>query len=620
MTSSLSVDPSDHGNALLIWAVRSGLLGILGIGLWVMVLMMVFFGYQIAISNRMVPGVMIDGVDVGGLTLEQARAQLASSIDYPQQAIFTFVYQERVWQVSATELGVHLDLDRTLAQAFDVGHQDTPVRNLQEQVQAWARGVQVSPHYVFDQSATLAYLDGLLREIGTPAVQPTLVFDGLAVQTTPAQVGIELDTAAILNQITAQVQQFTAGAQIPLTVKEVQPQAVDLESTAAFLRTAVSAPLTLTATDGSGQPLGEWHIQPEQIAPLLQITETVGEAGVRTFGVEVEMDGFQEALRQLAPGLIVPGRNGRFHFDDANKQLVVIESAVDARELNVEATVASLERAVFSPDQRVVPLVFTTTPPRYHNNLTATELGITELVSESTSYYTGSSAARMQNIEVGTAFFDGVIVAPREVFSFNAILGELSYERGFADGATIFGGRAVKGIGGGICQVSTTIFRTAFFGGFPIVERYSHGYRVYYYELGNWGPGLDAAIFTPSADFKFQNDTDYHILLEAEMLPEQDALTFRFYSTNPGRQVEVSQPIVRNITQPTATIYEENPALSQGQQLQVDWSKEGGDVVVTRIIRDAFGNILEQRDFGTFYQPWSAVIQVAPGDSRLRTG
>jgi vancomycin resistance protein YoaR len=366
--------------------------------------------------------------------------------------------------------------------------------------------------------------------------------------------------------------------------------------------------------------LGEWHIQPEQIAPLLQITETVGEAGVRTFGVEVEMDGFQEALRQLAPGLIVPGRNGRFHFDDANKQLVVIEPAVDARELNVEATVASLERAVFSPDQRVVPLVFTTTPPRYHNNLTATELGITELVSESTSYYTGSSAARMQNIEVGTAFFDGVIVAPREVFSFNAILGELSYERGFADGATIFGGRAVKGIGGGICQVSTTIFRTAFFGGFPIVERYSHGYRVYYYELGNWGPGLDAAIFTPSADFKFQNDTDYHILLEAEMLPEQDALTFRFYSTNPGRQVEVSQPIVRNITQPTATIYEENPALSQGQQLQVDWSKEGGDVVVTRIIRDAFGNILEQRDFGTFYQPWSAVIQVAPGDSRLRTG
>jgi vancomycin resistance protein YoaR len=620
MTSSLSVDPSDHGNALLIWAVRSGLLGILGIGLWVMVLMMVFFGYQIAISNRMVPGVMIDGVDVGGLTLEQARAQLASSIDYPQQAIFTFVYQERVWQVSATELGVRLDLDRTLAQAFDVGHQDTPVRNLQEQVQAWARGVQVSPHYVFDQSATLAYLDGLLREIGTPAVQPTLVFDGLAVQTTPAQVGIELDTAAILNQITAQVQQFTAGAQIPLTVKEVQPQAVDLEATAAFLRTAVSAPLTLTATDGSGQPLGEWHIQPEQIAPLLQITETVGEAGVRTFGVEVEMDGFQEALRQLAPGLIVPGRNGRFHFDDANKQLVVIEPAVDARELNVEATVASLERAVFSPDQRVVPLVFTTTPPRYHNNLTATELGITELVSESTSYYTGSSAARMQNIEVGTAFFDGVIVAPREVFSFNAILGELSYERGFADGATIFGGRAVKGIGGGICQVSTTIFRTAFFGGFPIVERYSHGYRVYYYELGNWGPGLDAAIFTPSADFKFQNDTDYHILLEAEMLPEQDALTFRFYSTNPGRQVEVSQPIVRNITQPTATIYEENPALSQGQQLQVDWSKEGGDVVVTRIIRDAFGNILEQRDFGTFYQPWSAVIQVAPGDSRLRTG
>ena len=460
----------------------------------------------------------------------------------------------------------------------------------------------------------------MLEEIGTPAVQPTLIFDGLDVRTTPAQMGIELETEAILNQITAQVQQFTAGAQIPLVVKEVQPHAVDLESTAAFLRTAVSAPLTLTASDANGQPLGEWHIQPAQIAPLLHVSETIAEDGTRMFGVEVNMDGFQEALRQLAPGLIVPARNGRFHFDDVTKQLVVKEAAVDARELNVEATLAHLEQAVFSVDQRVVPMAFISTPPRYHNNLTATELGITELVSESTSYYTGSTAARIQNIEVGTALFDGVIIAPQEVFSFNAILGELSYERGFAEGAIIFGGRTVKGIGGGICQVSTTIFRSAFFGGFPIVERYSHGYRVYYYELGNWGPGLDAAIFTPSADFKFQNDTDYHILLEAEMLPEQDALTFRFYSTNPGRQVEVSQPIVRNVSQPTATIYEVNPDLTSGQQLQVDWSKEGGDVVVTRIIRDQFGNILEQRDFGTFYQPWSAVIQVAPGDARARNG
>ena len=620
MTPSPSTYPQTDPISPLVWLVRSALLGMMGIGLWVMVLMMVFFGYQIAISDRIVPGVMIDGVNVGGLTLEEARAQLASSMDYPKQAIFTFVYQERVWQVSAEELGVRLDLERTVSEAFAVGHQDTPLRNLQDQAQAWVRGVQIGSRYVFDQSATLALLQTMLEEIGTPAVQPTLIFDGLNVRTTPTQMGIELETEAILNQITAQVQQFTAGAQIPLVVKEVQPHAVDLESTAAFLRTAVSAPLTLTASDANGQPLGEWHIQPAQIAPLLHVSETIAEDGTRMFGVEVSMDGFQEALRQLAPGLIVPARNGRFHFDDVTKQLVVKEAAVDARELNVEATLAHLEQAVFSVDQRVVPMAFISTPPRYHNNLTATELGITELVSESTSYYTGSTAARIQNIEVGTALFDGVIIAPQEVFSFNAILGKLSYERGFAEGAIIFGGRTVKGIGGGICQVSTTIFRSAFFGGFPIVERYSHGYRVYYYELGNWGPGLDAAIFTPSADFKFQNDTDYHILLEAEMLPEQDALTFRFYSTNPGRQVEVSQPIVRNVSQPTATIYEVNPDLTSGQQLQVDWSKEGGDVVVTRIIRDQFGNILEQRDFGTFYQPWSAVIQVAPGDARARNG
>ncbi|MEL7236499.1 MAG: VanW family protein, partial [Chloroflexota bacterium] len=219
--------------------------------------------------------------------------------------------------------------------------------------------------------------------------------------------------------------------------------------------------------------------------------------------------------------------------------------------------------------------------------------------------------------------YNGVIIAPGENFSFNDLVGEISEDTGFVEGAIIFGGRTVKGIGGGVCQVSTTAYRAAFSGGYEIMERHSHGYRVGYYEQGGSGPGLDAAIYitdpgdrNPGADFKFANNTDYHLLIETEFMGDLDALEFRFYSTNPGHTVEISEPIVRNVTQPLQTVYEVNENLQPGQQLQVDWSQEGGDVIVTRIIRDDVGNILERRDYGTFYQPWAAVVQVAPGDSR----
>ena len=110
----------------------------------------------------------------------------------------------------------------------------------------------------------------------------------------------------------------------------------------------------------------------------------------------------------------------------------------------------------------------------------------------------------------------------------------------------IFGGSTVTGIGGGICQVSTTVFRAAFSGGFAITERNSHGYRVGYYEYAGAGPGLDAAIWQPTSDFRFQNNTPYHLLIESEFMGARDALQFRFYSTRHWHTV-VEPPIIRDV-------------------------------------------------------------------------
>ena len=145
--------------------------------------------------------------------------------------------------------------------------------------------------------------------------------------------------------------------------------------------------------------------------------------------------------------------------------------------------------------------------------MTARELGITELVSQGVTYFLGSAATRVKNIATSAGKFHGVIVGPGETFSFDEFLGDVSLDQGYAEALIIFNGRTIKGVGGGVCQVSTTAFRAAYQAGFPIVERWPHAYRVSWYERG-FGPGLDATVFAPEVDFKFKNDTPYHLLIE----------------------------------------------------------------------------------------------------------
>ena len=605
-----------HRPGMNPWLVRIPLLVILGGMLTVTTLIVVFVLFQLSVAGRIAPGVSAYGIELGGLTQAEAAAALQNAFAYADDTVFTFRYEDEFWQFTAAELGVSLDADATAQAALDAS-QDEAVLPLAVQAQAWLSGINVQPVVRFEEGVARSQLEAAASEFSQAPQNAQLVINGLNIETVPAQTGLALDVDTALADLRERITALEPGGEITLSVVESQPEWVDVESTAAYIRTALSAPIMLVANDVDGNLLGPWSVTPQQIVALLDVTPTTDEAGNPSYTVNIDMNGFAPYLQSLAPGLIVPARDGRFVFNDELGQLEALAPARDGRTLDVQATIERMEEAVFSVDKRTVEVAFNYTRPRYHNNITAAELGITEMVSSSRTFYTGSTAARRHNIENGAAFYNGVIVGPGETFSFNDIIGDISEETGFVEGAIIFGGRTVKGVGGGVCQVSTTAYRAAFFGGYPIKVRFSHGYRVFYYELGNAGPGLDAAIYTPTADFQFVNDADHHLLIETEFIPDEDAVEFRFYSTNPGRTIEVGEPIVRNEIQPGPVIYEANPDLQPGQQLQVDWAQTGGDVVVTRTIRDEQGNVLERNDYATRYEPWSSVVQVAPGDPRL---
>jgi vancomycin resistance protein YoaR len=610
------IAPRPRGQQFSPWLIRLPVLLISGGFLLVLVLTIFVSAFQLRYRDKIVPGISAYGVNLSGMARDEALAALVSFFTYDDEAIFTFRDGDRFWQMTAGELGVSFDVEATVDQALAPGHSGNLLADTVDQASVWLNGRSISPIILYDQQVAADHLLAIAEEINRPPQNAALTIDGRDVSITPSQSGRTLDIPATLSRLENVLIQLNTGAELPLVVNETPPTIWNAEEAAASVRTALSAPVTLIAESPDGGTLGPWMASVDQIAALLSLQLADNGDGTQRYHVTINMDAFQGYLEELAPGLIVTPRDARFHFNEETGQLEIIQAEVSGRTLDVEGTLARLEEGIFVTGNRTVPMAFHYTPARYPENITAAELGITELVSEATTYYTGSTRNRLENIIEAASRFDGVIIAPHTEFSFNTLLGDISPETGFVQGKIIFGGRTIDGVGGGVCQVSTTAFRAAFSAGFPIIERNSHGYRVGFYEL-NSGPGMDAAIFQPEADFRFMNDTDYHLLIESSVFPATSSVQFRFYSTNPGRQVVLEQPLVQNVTPPRATVFQQNDELTQGVSQQVDWAAEGADVTVTRIILDANGTEIERDELFTHYEPWAAVVQVAPGDPRL---
>lgn len=611
--------PTQTYSSLTAWLVRLPLLMFMGAVLLSLVLAVFLMAFQIRIQDRIVPGVSVAGIDLSGMTYEEAIAALANQYTYANEAIFTFRDGDRIWQMSAEDLGVTFDVNETVTEAYLIGHKTDSIRNLTEQASTWFTGTSVPPIVTYNETVAQTFLEEIALEIDSESQDATLSVDGLTVSTTRGQTGRKLNVVATLADLSSVIQAFDSGREIPLAINETPPIVWNVDEAANRIRTALSGSIQLTATDINGQQLGPWTVSQGQVASLLSVVLVDNADGTRSYDVSISLEAFSGFLETLAPGLITPAKDGRFNFDPNTRELIVVEPSSSGRELNVTDTIARLEEAVFTNDARIVPMAFNYTLPRYHNQSGAAELGITELVAESTTYFTGSTNNRRTNIAVGASKLDGIIIAPGEEFSFNYLLGEIEPENGFVEGKVIFGGRTVAGLGGGICQVSTTVFRAAFEGGFAITERNSHGYRVGYYELNSAPPGLDAAIWQPERDFRFQNNTPYHLLIETDIFPAQDAIQFRFYSTKYWT-TEIEEAIVKDVVDAPANQFISNSDLQPGEIRQIDYSADGADVTVYRNVYDLNGELVTRDYEFTHYLPWQAIYEVAPNDSRLAQG
>lgn len=235
----------------------------------------------------------------------------------------------------------------------------------------------------------------------------------------------------------------------------------------------------------------------------------------------------------------------------------------------------------------------------------ANKFGIKELIASGTSRFAGSIPSRVFNISLASSRVNGVLVPPGQDFSFAKALGDVSAYTGYQQAYVIKDGRTVLGDGGGVCQVSTTLFRALLNAGLPIIERNQHSYRVGYYEQDS-PAGFDATVYVPSVDLKFKNDTGNYILIQTYPDTINMTLTFSLFGTKDGREVNIGKPVITNQTPAPPPLYQDDPTLPKGQVKQVDFAAPGANVYFTREVKKN-GKVIISDRFASNYRPWQAV-------------
>ncbi len=224
--------------------------------------------------------------------------------------------------------------------------------------------------------------------------------------------------------------------------------------------------------------------------------------------------------------------------------------------------------------------------------------GIQEIIAVGESNFTGSSEARKQNIIAGSQKFNGKIIPKGGMFSFNKILESVEEEDGFVRELVIKGNGTKKELGGGVCQVSTTVFRAALSGGLSIRSRRNHSYAVPYYKPY----GLDAAIYLGALDLRFRNDTPGALLIQTFI--EGDNLFFVFYGTDDGRKVSLSGPFISDYKEAPEAIVYETEDLPLGEMQEIGAAHDGFTAEWIRRVEN--GDEVKTSSFVSTYRAWPA--------------
>ena len=535
--------------------------------------------------ERIAEGVRIAGLDVGGMRPGEARRALERRAGMLAKAPVVFTTGDRSWRIAPGKVGLRVDWGQAVKAALRDGDGFGPVRGFRR-LGVRFFGADVTPAFSVFEPALNVRVGTIARVTNRPHREARIKLRGLQPVVVPDQAGSVLDREAAKRTIARALAGFDrAPVALPYRVDPPDVTSADLAPVAQQVRTALSAAVRLSF-GGTYLRLPRWRI-----AQLLMLPSN-GESTLAISG-----PGAEKYFERLARFVNRPPANADFAvYSDG----VQITPAKEGRALDVPATARALLAATLSPTRRVARMTVSTKAPE-RTTAEAKAMGIVGLVGAYTTIY-GGEPNRIHNVQLVARLIDHHLIAPGETFSFNETTGERSAEKGFREAPVIINGELQTGIGGGVCQVSTTTFNAAYESGLKITERTNHALYISHYPQGR-----DATVNYPDTDLKFVNDTDRWLLLRTWV--GANSLTVALYGTPVHRKIESEVAPLRETGAPPVKKVK-NPELLVGQKVVEDAGSPSLATKVTRRVYTANGKLLHDDAWLSSYRAEPRVVLV----------
>ena len=559
------------------------------------VIAFVFVIYHLYFANKVIKGIWIDDINLSGLNSQETVSKLISDLN-PSKKVVVKIGKDYSYNIAPDDIKFQYLPVKTAKKTFSIGRSGNLFTESKIKLFGLFLKTQVEPEYKYDKYALQDLLENIKAEALDEVVEPEYKINGDNVAIKSGISGYTFDMHLAEQEIIDRIRGKNT-SEIVLETTKVDPILTieDLDVLKPSVEALIFRSFSITYGDKS------WKLAPDDLIKLIIPQKQAGEVKLVVYDPTLV-----DILRNIAVEI---DRNPRGQILEV-KDLEVIKfiSSEEGRKLRFKESAVKAKEALLSNSLLSVELVVDITNPPENNN----EFGIKDLLGEGRSKFKGSIPSRIHNIELAASRVNGTLVPSGDVFSFNEAVGEINRSTGYTSAWVIDKGRTVLGDGGGVCQVSTTLFRAALNAGLSIVERNAHSYRVSYYEQES-PVGIDATIYRPSVDLKFKNDTDGYLLITSEFNADEYSLTFRIYGKDDGRVVKMTEPKVLSKSAPPNTIYEEDPTLAKGVTRQVEHSVWGAKVTFSRVVSRE-GKTLYNDVFSSNYRPWPSVYKVGTKD------
>lgn len=586
-------------------------------GAVIVVLGLLIFFYNFSFRDKIFPHTYIGAVNLGGKTQSQAEEILKGQMEQAGKSSVELSFNDTKWQIGSNDIDLKYDPQKSVGEAWHVGREGGFGEIVLEQLKSVFSSNRQMASFDYNQSKLNGKILEMADKVNINEHDASVRVEGLEPVVVSEQSGRKLDFNSTQKAILDTFGGLKNQGQIALPVNEVQPKvtAAAAKIAADEVKNILSNEIALSSDKKNytlaAKDFAPWlefiGTPPPQNSAKIDLKNIGRQEGVQSWNLAVAVNfaPLGDYLNSISGEINQDPQDAKFQVQDG--QVTAFQLSQTGYQLDQNQAKNLISAAILG-STKTVKLPIKVTQPEITSD-SASAMGLTELVGEGKTSWRGSPSNRIHNLSLGAEKLSGIIVKPGEEFSTVKAIGYIGASTGFLPELVIKNStQVVPDYGGGLCQVSTTLFRAALNSGLKITDRTPHSFRVSYYEPP---VGMDATIYDPAPDFKFVNNYSTPILIWG--MAGSNTLTFQIYGTKDGRQIDISTPVVSNYVPPGPSVYQESDTMEPGTIRQVEKAQQGATASFNYKVTSASGEVLQKETFISKYVPLANSYLVGPG-------